>query len=298
MGKNLITAIFICIKSVFLNKVDYPNPMNQIQFSLGQHSLRFKLFLFFKIYFIFSSGYSFLLSTAYAQSPTLTSSINEPPQIAIEKKCVILLHGLARSKNSMGLLADYFKSKKFLVFNKSYPSTQQNIETLSAVVGDGIKDCEEANASKIYFVTHSMGGILVRQYFQSKTINAKIAAVVMISSPNHGSEIVDAFKNKSWFKWYNGPAGLQLGTAPSSLPNTLKPINIPIGIITGNVSSDPWFSYLFKGPNDGKVSVESAKLKEMKALLVVPWGHTFIMNSPEVHNQTFYFFENLKFQNF
>lgn len=191
-----------------------------------------------------------------------------------------------------------FKKKGYFVWNETYPSTEKKVEDLSAVIQEGLNFCKSKNSKNIFFVTHSMGGILVRYYFQNKKEDAllkTIKAVVMISPPNHGSEIVDAFKNQSWFKWFNGPAGLQLGTDKNSLPNKLKSVPLTIGVITGNSSSDPWFSYLFKGPNDGKVSVESAKLHEMKDFLVVPSGHTFIMNSDDVIKNIFNFFENNQF---
>ncbi len=214
------------------------------------------------------------------------------------KKCLVAIHGLARTSNSLNKVEKKFKKIGFIVWNESYPSTEKKVEDLSNVVGRGLDFCKSQNAESIYFITHSMGGILVRHYFQDKMndpLIIKIKAVVMLSPPNHGSEIVDAFKSQSWFKWFNGPAGLQMGTEITSLPNSLKSIPLNIGVITGNVSSDPWFSYLFGGPNDGKVSVESAKLKEMKDFLVVPRGHTFIMDSDDVIKNIVYFFEHSVF---
>lgn len=228
-------------------------------------------------------------------SSLVSSSLWATESSKQSKNCLLVLHGLARTKFSMKSVESYFKDNGYIVFNKSYPSTKKRIEDLSRVVGDGIEDCKSVNATGIYFVTHSMGGILVRHYFQSHKPEDPIKAVVMLSPPNHGSEIVDAFRNQKWFKWYNGPAGLQLGTEATSLPRNLKPIKIPVGIITGNVSSDPWFAYLFDKPNDGKVTVESAKLTEMKDILVVPQGHTFIMNSKDVHAKIKTFFETLSF---
>jgi len=86
--------------------------------------------------------------------------------------------------------------------------------------------------------------------------------------------------------------GSSLRLEPTSL--RLEP-TIGIGVITGNTSWDP-LSYLIPGQSDGKVSVESAKLKEMKDFLVVPFGHTFIMNHSIVMKQTLYFIEHGKFE--
>lgn len=213
---------------------------------------------------------------------------------ANEKKCLILLHGLSRTSRSLNTIENEFKKSNYFVWNKTYPSTQKKIKDLIPAVEDGLHFCKTQNADSIYFVTHSMGGILVRQYFQNKSkdpILNQIKAVVMLSPPNHGSEVVDSLKNQKWFQWLNGPASLELGTDENSLPKRLQKVNLNIGIITGNVSSDPWFSHLFKGPNDGKVSVESAKLQEMKDFLVVPRGHTFIMESEEVIKNIFHFFD-------
>ncbi len=236
-----------------------------------------------------------IISNLFAlQSLAETSDVHSPSI----KKCVIALHGLARGPDSLKAISTQLSQYGYDVVLKAYPSTRERIENLSPVVGEALRDCEKRNATHIYFVTHSMGGILVRHFFQQNhplLKNSKIKAIVMLSPPNHGSEIVDAYKNEAWFQWFNGPAGSQLGTDPTSLPNQLKPIAFDIGIIAGNVSSDPWFSHLFSEPNDGKVTVRSAKLSEMKALLVVPHGHTFIMNSKEVIDQVQHFFDHQTF---
>ncbi len=86
-----------------------------------------------------------------------------------------------------------------------------------------------------------------------------------------------------------GPAGQQLGTGSDSLPKNLKRIQGTIGIITGKKSSDPWFSPIIPGKDDGKVSVESAKLEEMSDFLVVESGHTFIMRKKFVLKQIIHF---------
>lgn len=212
-----------------------------------------------------------------------------------EEKCALLLHGLGRTASSLSKIEKRLIEKKFHVWNETYPSTEKSIQELSLHIKDGLDFCDRKNSSSIYFVTHSMGGILVRTYFQNKS-ETKIKAVVMLAPPNQGSEIAEEFKNASWFKWYSGVAGQELGTNSKSTPNTLKPVSLPIGIIAGTESSDPWFSYLFKGPNDGKVSVESVKLDEMLDFITVPRGHTFIMNDKTVIRQILYFFEHKKFE--
>ncbi|MGH8528351.1 MAG: esterase/lipase family protein [Nevskiales bacterium] len=210
---------------------------------------------------------------------------------ALASECVVLLHGLGRSSLSMLPLQLALESSGYDVSNRSYPSTERGIESLSTVVGEAIADCRYLDAEQIHFVTHSMGGILVRVYFQTHQV-PEAKRMVMLAPPNHGSEIVDAYKDQWWFRRATGPAGQQLGTDAESLPRRLAPIPLEIGVIAGTGSSDPWFSGQFSGEYDGKVSVESAALPEMKDLLLVESGHTFMMNSKRVIEQVKTFLRN------
>jgi hypothetical protein len=103
-------------------------------------------------------------------------------------------------------------------------------------------------------------------------------------------------KDTFLYKSITGPAGQQLGTGKNSVPNTLPPIHIEVGIITGNRSFDPWFSFMIEGDDDGKVSVEYARLEEMNDFLVKDSAHAFIMRNPEVINQIVFYLMNGKFK--
>ncbi len=211
-----------------------------------------------------------------------------------KKDTVVLLHGLARSKQSMKKLEKYFSKQGYVVINVNYPSRKFTIEQLVDKIDGQITPQISKVTSKVHFITHSMGGIIVRLYLKKKPLK-QLGRVVMLSPPNKGSEIVDRMKDNFFFKMLNGPAGQQLGTNSKSIPNTLGPVNFELGIITGNKSFNPFFSKWLKGKDDGKVSVESAKLIGMTDFLVVPHSHTFIMNSKKVHAQTAYFLKNGKF---
>lgn len=209
--------------------------------------------------------------------------------------CVVLLHGLGRSHLSMAPLQLALERAGYAVWNDGYDSTSAPIEQLAPVVGAAIDACRQSQPGRIHFVTHSMGGILVRAYFQDHRL-AEAGRVVMLAPPNHGSEVVDRYRDRWWFRSATGPAGQQLGTGADGLPRRLKPIPLEVGIIAGTASSDPWFGDAFVTDHDGKVSVASAQLPEMKDLLVVDRGHTFMMNSPEVVRQALVFLETGRFR--
>ena len=211
------------------------------------------------------------------------------------QECVIVLHGLGRTAWSMSLIEDALDHDNYLVWNEGYPSTSENVEVLSeTTIKAGLDFCEANNASATHFVTHSLGGILVRQYLQHNSIE-NLGRIVMLSPPNQGSEIVDLLNDYALYHLVLGPAAAQLGTGEDSLIKKLKPVKGEIGIITGDSSSDPWFSPVIPGEDDGKVSVESAKLDEMSDFITVHNGHTFIMRDDRVISQILYFLKHGSF---
>ncbi len=228
----------------------------------------------------------FLLVVLFANLTLIASHAEE---------CVVVLHGMGRTAYSMHKIEDRLFEEGYSVWNESYPSTDESIAKLAqSAVGDGIQFCAEQQAQNIHFVTHSLGGILVRTYLQDNTVE-RLGRIVMLAPPNQGSEIAEILKPYSLYEMAMGPAGQALGTSQDSLPNQLKPIAGEIGIIAGNVSSDPWFSPLIPGDDDGKVSVERTKLPEMRDFLETESGHTFIMRSDQVIEQVVLFLRDGRF---
>jgi len=203
---------------------------------------------------------------------------------------VILLHGLARTSQSMRTLERHLGQAGYTVVNVDYPSTEQSIDDLVEEVLAGVlaSCCTEAT---VHFVTHSMGGILVRYYLAHHAM-PNLGRVVMLSPPNQGSELVDALKDNVVFHWVNGPAGAQLGTDPESLPARLGPVTFELGVLTGDSSLNPLFSRIIPGPDDGKVSVERARVEGMTDFLVGPYNHTFIMDEDAVLHQVVHFLQH------
>lgn len=209
---------------------------------------------------------------------------------------VVLLHGLARSASSMNKMAAFLEGHGYSVCNVDYRSTQYDIETLvDDHVLPAINACR-GEAKTLNFVTHSMGGIMTRQIAQrlaaQKTADFSIGRVVMLSPPNHGSEVVDKLGDWKPFQWLNGPAGDQLGTDAASKPNSLGKPSFELGVITGDRSINWILSTMLPGDDDGKVTVESAKLEGMKAFKIMHATHPFIMRKKAVMKEVLHFLQH------
>ncbi len=207
--------------------------------------------------------------------------------------CVVLLHGLIRSDSSMKKLETELVNENFTVINVNYPSRDHPIEVLAEkAIDPALNQC--GLEKDIHFVTHSLGGILVRQYLSQHEIR-KLKHVVMLGPPNQGSEVVDKLGNFPGFHFVNGDAGLQLGTGELSAPNKLGKAEFDVGIIAGTRSINWILSMLIPNTDDGKVSVDRTKLEGMNDHIEMPVTHPFMMKNEDVIAQVIHY---LRYGNF
>lgn len=213
-----------------------------------------------------------------------------------ENTVTILLHGLGRDASIMKPLQIALQEKHLNVYNISYPSKQKNIPELAKYIAKNIK--ERYPNKQFNFVTHSLGSIVLR-YIHAHQLLPNIQRVVMLTPPNHGTPVIDFLRRFGFFRKDWGPAALQLATDDAGIFKTLpNQIDFECGILAGNKTIDPWFSWtLFRGAeDDGKVSVESTKLNGMKTHKVLPVAHGGFPGDKRVIHQVLYFLENGVFE--
>lgn len=201
---------------------------------------------------------------------------------------MVLLHGLARVSDSMGELERKLGRSGYDVVNIKYPSRQHSVSVLAAdAVGRGIAQCREKAPDRIHFVTHSLGGILLRRYLQEQQLD-ELGRVVMLGPPNHGSELVDALTGVPGFGFF-GPAGKELGTDEESIVNSLGAVDFELGVIAGCLNINPLALFVIDGPNDSIVSVASTRVAGMAAHITLPVMHSVMMRDNEAIEHSIHF---------
>lgn len=183
---------------------------------------------------------------------------------------VVLLHGLGRTSFSMQKIGIELAHQGYRVINIGYPSRSYRIQQLSDDYLE--KELQERYTDKsaaINFVTHSMGGIIVREYLVHHTLE-HLNRVVMLAPPNRGSALADKRSESKLMTMLLGPSLAELTTASTSFVNSLPEPDYALGIIAGEY--------------DEKVSIDNTRLGDAENMLIVPYEHTFIMRKKDVIN--------------
>ncbi|MBB4396263.1 pimeloyl-ACP methyl ester carboxylesterase [Bradyrhizobium sp. ERR14] len=208
---------------------------------------------------------------------------------------MVLLHGIARTSASLMKLERALRAAGFATLNIDYPSRSKPIAALADDIHPAITPFAERDAP-LHFVAHSMGGLVARAYI-AKHRPARLGRVVMLGTPNSGSEVADLLRGSLPYRKFYGPAGLELTTTPATAPNALPAIDYPVGVIAGSRFIDPVAGLLvLPKPNDGRVSVQSAGLAGMADHIVVKTSHTGLPRHAAAIAQTIAFLREGRFQ--
>ncbi|SCB27361.1 Alpha/beta hydrolase family protein [Bradyrhizobium shewense] len=222
--------------------------------------------------------------------------MHEAPQSGDARRPrVVLLHGIARTSASLRRLERALRAAGFATLNIDYPSCSKPIAALADDIHPAIARFAERDAP-LHFVAHSMGGLVARAYI-AKHRPARLGRVVMLGTPNSGSEVADLLRGFLPYRKFYGPAGLELTTTPATAPNALPAIDYPVGVIAGSRFIDPVAGLVvLPKPNDGRVSVRSAMLAGMADHIVVKTSHTGLPRHAAAIEQTIAFLREGRFQ--
>lgn len=211
-------------------------------------------------------------------------------QLPSKQETVVLFHGLTRSDLAMKKLTQVLRAEGYTVINHGYPSITATIEKLTEQIFQSLEP-QIKDAEIVHFVTHSLGGIILRQHLENHEIQ-NLGRVVMLAPPSRGSEVTDKLGSMFLYQWVNGPAGSQLGTGINSLPLRLKAPEFELGIIAGDRTINPILSMLIPGADDGKVSLARVKPASYTDYIQLHTTHPCMVWNDKVIAQTTHFLEH------
>jgi pimeloyl-ACP methyl ester carboxylesterase len=191
----------------------------------------------------------------------------------VRSEGVVLLHGIGRNHRWLKRLERALRQAGYATLNLDYASRKKPLELLAADIDGAIRQFAGETCGPLHFVGHSMGGLLARVYI-AKYRPERLGRVVMLGTPNGGSEIADHLHDFALYRAYYGPAGQQLTTRLDSALTSLPPPDYDVGVVAGNRSIAPVASlFRMPKPNDTMVSVKSSRLDGMADHVVVKASH-------------------------
>ena len=216
---------------------------------------------------------------------------------SMQGTAVVLLHGLAAPRWSMGLLGRHLRKQAgYEVFNVEYASTRSSVDYHARSLANVIESLE--GIDRINLVGHSMGNVVIRRYLGGDagasgwSPDPRVNRIVMIAPPNHGSRTATKWSDKSLFKTLFGESGRQLGLDWEDMEEKLATPDTEFGIIAGGWGNDRGFSLRLPGDDDGRITVATTRLAGATDFVVVPALHELIANDSRVFDYTLRFLED------
>ncbi len=207
---------------------------------------------------------------------------------------VVLLHGMGRSPWIFKKMEAALRQAGYETVAVAYPSLTRDLDGhadhLQALL-DGL-----GGARRVSFVTHSLGGIVLREALAREAAwqeRLEVGRVVMLAPPNQGSELASALDD---WRLYHAIGGPSAGQMVKGSTFAVPPPRVEIGIIAGGQAGGKGFNPFLSADNDGIVTVAETELQAARDWLVVPAIHTLIASHPETIAATLAFLEKGRFR--
>lgn len=195
---------------------------------------------------------------------------------------VVVVHGALRGR--MGLVPTAWILRhngldaRTFGYRTRTDSLQAHARALSTFLDTWLGD---SRPEVIGFVTHSMGGLVVRAYLaEAGERHADVQRVVMLSPPNRGSALAAKHANGAAFRWLYGTAASELlPNAVQSLPGL--PSSAEVLVLAGGRGDCRGYNPGLEGDDDGVVAVAEMALPD-SALEMVGGVHGMLQWRPAV----------------
>lgn len=216
-----------------------------------------------------------------------------PTASGSEPREVVLLHGLARTRRSMRLVARALDRAGFVTYNIGYPSLRHRLPELAAMVEERIARARARfgrggagpagrqpgagqEEAPLHFVGHSLGCILIRYLLAHRGLRA--GRVVLLTPPNQGARAADFFQ--PWLSWLMRP---------------LPDLSVAAGLAAGLTLVEGVEVGIIAGGTDRTVKLHETRLDGAADSAVVRCGHTSILLRRETRDLTVRFLQTGRF---
>ena len=209
---------------------------------------------------------------------------------------VLLLHGFAGLAVMNRPLSHALRRAGYRPIEIGYDSWGTSLDGICERLEPLLARLDREGTEKLHIVAHSMGGLVVRALLQ-RYCPSRLGKVIMLGTPNGGSEIADFLHRSRYLRPILGCAAPVLVTHRSAAIEALfGPVDYELGIIAGSRPFLPTAATrLLPTPCDGKVSVASTQLAGAADHIVLPLSHSMLPYHRTAHHQIRHFIEHGQF---
>ena len=208
------------------------------------------------------------------------------------ERVAVVVHGLGRSRSSMSKLSKSLYEAGWDVLDMGYPSTRRSLGEHAEQLSELLNHLARDGAKQVDFVTHSLGGIVVRAAMARDDAwegTLTVGRLVMLAPPSQGSALAQALKDFVPFRMVMGEVGPQLSLDEAS---QVPAPECPFAVVAAQRGDGGGWNPLLRGEDDGVVRVEETKLEGMEDFLSVRGLHTFVMDKAEVVEAVVHYLEH------
>ena len=207
---------------------------------------------------------------------------------------VLVLHGILGFKQSVADMEAGLRAAGFDAVAVNYPSTRRTLAQHAEQLAELLARTEGADT--VSFVSHSMGGLVVRQLLARPHAwqhRLRTHRVVMIAPPSQGAHLADRLAHMSAYNLVLGDGGGGLTTAAA---RALPAPPVSFGIIAGGRGDGAGLNPLLPGDDDGLVGVTETDLAGAADRLLLPEHHYGIAEAPATIAATIQFLRHGRFR--
>ena len=196
-----------------------------------------------------------------------------------KSETVVLVHGIWMTGLDMSMLHHRLKSCGFNPVQFSYPTIQCSLKHNAAKLQRFVQRLEQSgDTDVVHFVAHSLGGLLLRQFFYDYP-NQSPGRVVTLGTPHQGSQVARRMGCNPFGKILLGKSflnGLRGDVPPWEMKREIAVfagrVSVGVGRLIPSLSK----------PNDGTVAVAETYLEGMSLHRIFPTTHMGLLFSDEV----------------